>query len=223
MIAGVLAKQGCPGAGICVVVFELLYFVRACYEFPNDTNHLFRLLLHWIIHHGLRARFCAWRNSQEVEATCVIKSRSRNRHLQKELLEGLIAASNGLNSFLDLNAVYVLSGVRPIGESAVIVDRKGHSVLIVTPEWDAERASSISATDETVGTSDLPRAISDAAKKLGIGVSKTISVGLTLLGQRTAQNTGAGLGGMPAVADELIRDLAEFVQAPNSPRPNVSS
>ena len=130
------------------------------------------------------------------------------RHLQEESLDGLIAASNGLNNFLDPNAVFVLSGVRPIGESAVVLDRQGRSVLIVTPEWDEERASSISATDKTVGTRDLPGAIAEAASALGIGVSRTTSVGISLLGHGTAKGIAARLGGMPAIADELIKDLA---------------
>ena len=131
------------------------------------------------------------------------------RHLQGESLDGLIAASNGLNNFLDSNAVFVLSGVRPIGESAVVLDRQGRSVLIVTPEWDQERASSISATDKTVGTRDLPGAIADVIDKLGIGISRTTSVGISLLGHGTAKGIAARLGGMPAIADELIRDLAK--------------
>ena len=131
------------------------------------------------------------------------------RHLQAESLEGLIAASNGLNSFLNSNAVFVLSGVRPIGESAVVLDRQGRSVLIVTPEWDEERASSISVTEETVGTSDLPRTIVEVAARLGIGHARTISVGISLLGQGVVNRIVQGLGGAPVAADELIRDLAK--------------
>jgi hypothetical protein len=55
------------------------------------------------------------------------------KYLQDGSLDGLIAASNGLNNFLESNAVYVLSGVRPIGESAVVLDCDGRSTLIVTP------------------------------------------------------------------------------------------
>ncbi len=130
------------------------------------------------------------------------------RHLQAESLDGLIAASNGLNSFLDSNAVFVLSGVRPIGESVVILDRQGRSVLIVTPAWDEERASSLSATDETVGTRDLACTAAEVVKRLGIDISRTISVGISLLGHATAKGISAGMGGTPAIADELIRDLA---------------
>src|SRR6202050_5432238 len=84
------------------------------------------------------------------------------RHLQGEALDGLIAASNGLNNFLESNAVYVLSGVRPIGESAVVLDREGCSTLIVTPAWDAERAARISRTTRTIGTNDLAAALGSA-------------------------------------------------------------
>src|ERR1700734_1706318 len=77
------------------------------------------------------------------------------RHLADQKLDGLIAASNGLNNFLESNAVFVLSGVRPIGESAVVLDRDGRSTLIVTPAWDEERAAALSATERTIGSDDL--------------------------------------------------------------------
>src|SRR5262249_13559605 len=66
------------------------------------------------------------------------------RYLGNESLDGLVAVNYGHNSFLESHAVFVLSGVRPIGESAVVVDRAGASTLIVTPAWDAERATKLS-------------------------------------------------------------------------------
>jgi len=47
------------------------------------------------------------------------------RYLGDEALDGLVAVNYGHNSFLESHAVFVLSGVRPIGESAVVVDRSG--------------------------------------------------------------------------------------------------
>src|SRR5438552_5752897 len=78
------------------------------------------------------------------------------RDLAQEGLDALIAVNYGHNSFLESHAVFVLSGVRPIGESAVVVDRDGRSTLVVTPAWDADRAAAISRTQKTVGTDDLP-------------------------------------------------------------------
>jgi Xaa-Pro dipeptidase len=130
------------------------------------------------------------------------------KYLQAGELDGLIATSNGLNNFLESNAVYVLSNVRPIGESAVVLDRDGRSTLIVTPAWDGERAASISSTDQTVGTNDLATALKDAAAKYRLNMERTISIGLSLLGQGLAVRIGQGLGALPKPADELARDLA---------------
>ena len=62
------------------------------------------------------------------------------RYLADETLDGLIAFNGGQNSFLEAHAVFVLSGVRPIGESAVAGGRSGASTLMVTPAWEAEPA-----------------------------------------------------------------------------------
>ncbi|MGH6671646.1 MAG: M24 family metallopeptidase [Xanthobacteraceae bacterium] len=130
------------------------------------------------------------------------------RHLQDRALDGLIAASNGLNNFLESNAVYVLSGVRPIGESAVVLDRDGRATLIVTPAWDGERAAALSATDETMATDDLAAALKDIAAKYRLDSNRTISVGLSLLGQGLVDRIESALGGLPKAEDELARDLA---------------
>jgi Xaa-Pro dipeptidase len=132
------------------------------------------------------------------------------KYLQAGGLDGLVAASNGLNNFLESNAVYVLSGVRPIGESAVVLDRDGRSTLIVTPAWDGERAASSSSTDLTIGTDDLAATLKDVAAKYRLDVARSISVGLSLLGQALTARIGVGLGTLPKPADELARDLARI-------------
>jgi Xaa-Pro aminopeptidase len=129
-------------------------------------------------------------------------------HLQDEALDGLIAASNGLNNFLDSNAVYVLSGVRPIGESAVVLDRDGASTLIVTPAWDGERAAAISSTDETIATDDLVATLQSVVGTHRLDITRTVSVGLSLLGQSVFDRIASVLGTLPKANDELARDVA---------------
>ena len=51
-------------------------------------------------------------------------------YLGKEGFDAMLAACNGQNLFLDSNVVFVFSGVRPIGESAVIIERSGRSTLM---------------------------------------------------------------------------------------------
>ena len=132
------------------------------------------------------------------------------RHLENEKLDGLIAFSNGLNNFLESNAVYVLSGVRPIGESAVVLDRDGASTLIVTPAWDEERAARISRTAKTIGTNDLASALNTAVRVHGLTMSRVVSIGLSLLGQAIVDRVAAALGTLPKPADELARELAKI-------------
>ena len=132
------------------------------------------------------------------------------RYLHDHALDGLIAFSNGLNNFLEANAVYVFSGVRPIGESAVVLDRDGRSTLIVTPAWDADRAASTSSTDVTIGADDLAAAVAGAIGTHRLAATRTASVGLSLLGQALAGRIAAALGGAPLPADNLARDLARI-------------
>ena len=131
-------------------------------------------------------------------------------HLADQALDGLIAASNGLNNFLESNAVYVFSGVRPIGESAVVLDRDGASTLIVTPAWDEARAAAASSTDRTIGTDDLVATLKSVVGTHRLDMSRTISVGLSLLGAALVDRIASALGALPQAADELARDLARL-------------
>jgi len=132
------------------------------------------------------------------------------RHLGDQALDGLIAASNGLNNFLESNAVYVFSGVRPIGESAVVLDRDGRSTLIVTPAWDEARAAAASSTDRTIGTDDLAAALESVVGTHRLNLSRTVSVGLSLLGAALVDRIASAFGVLPQAADELARDLARL-------------
>src|SRR5437660_1858326 len=113
------------------------------------------------------------------------------RYLEAEALDGLVAVNFGQNSFLESHAVFVLSGVRPIGESAVVVDRAGSSTLIVTPAWDAERASALSRTTRTVGADELPQALGLALAGHRIDPRRTVTVGLSTLGLGLVQRIEA--------------------------------
>jgi Xaa-Pro aminopeptidase len=132
------------------------------------------------------------------------------RYLADQALDGAIAASPGLNNFLESNAVYVFSGVRPIGESAVVLDRDGRSTLIVTPAWDEARAAATASTDRTIGTDDLAATLKSVVGTHRLDLSRTISVGLALLGAALVERIASALGTLPKAADELARDLARL-------------
>jgi Xaa-Pro dipeptidase len=135
------------------------------------------------------------------------------RYLEAEALDGLVAVNFGQNSFLESHAVFVLGGVRPIGESAVVVDRSGASTLIVTPAWDGERAEAQSRTTRTVGTDDLPQALASALAAHRIDPRRTMTVGLSTLGIGLAQEIEKVLGGKVRAHDNYARELAR-IRAP---------
>jgi Xaa-Pro aminopeptidase len=139
-----------------------------------------------------------------------VRLRQTARYLADEALDGLVAVNYGHNSFLESHAVFVLSGVRPIGESAVVVDRGGGSTLIVTPAWDGERAAAVSRTAKTIGADDLPGALAAVLQNHCIDPQKTVSVGISTLGLALARRIEATLGGQARANDSYIRELARI-------------
>ena len=83
--------------------------------------------------------------------------------LKEEKLAGLIAFNDGQNSFLDSNAVYVFSNLRPIGRSAVIIAQDGTSTLLIEPSWDGPRAQKKASNTRIIACDDLARALQDHA------------------------------------------------------------
>jgi hypothetical protein len=132
------------------------------------------------------------------------------RYLGNERLDGLVAVNYGHNSFLESHAVFVLSGVRPIGESAVVVDRAGASTLIVTPAWDAERAAKLSQTSKTVGTDDLAATLAGVLAEHRLDGRAIVSVGLSTLAQGLAKRIEAALGANSRANELFIRQLARI-------------
>jgi Xaa-Pro aminopeptidase len=132
------------------------------------------------------------------------------RYLGSESLDGVVAVNYGHNSFLESHAVFVLSGVRPVGESAVVVDRAGASTLIVTPAWDAERAAKISHTSKTVGTDDLAATLASVLAEHRLDGRAIVSVGLATLAQGLAKRIEAALGGNSRANELFIRQLARI-------------
>src|SRR5258708_1276432 len=132
------------------------------------------------------------------------------RYLGDEGLDGLVAFNGGQNSFLESHAVVVLSGVRPIGESAVLVDRTGAATLMVTPAWEAERAATLSRTAKTVGTDDLAETLGSALAAHGVDPRKTVTVALSTLGLGLVAGIETVLGGKVRANDKFARELARI-------------
>ena len=56
-------------------------------------------------------------------------------------LDLIVAIHDGAHFIETPNPVFVLSGFKSLGPAAVVLPRDGEASLIVTPAWDAERAT----------------------------------------------------------------------------------
>ena len=130
--------------------------------------------------------------------------------LMIEKLDGLIAFNDGQNSFLDSNAVYVFSGVRPIGRSAVIIGRDGSSTLIVEPAWDADRASGLSFTTQTRATDDLVKTLAVELAHHGLARGALAVVALAKQSRSLDRSVRGLLEREPRAADTLASHLARI-------------
>jgi Xaa-Pro aminopeptidase len=128
--------------------------------------------------------------------------------LRDDGLDGLLAVNNGDHSFLDANAVFVLSGYRAVGESALVLDRDGGSTLVVTPAWDGERARRMAQATSVIATSDLADGIERAVTERGLQRGRLATVGLGTLGQAQVERIEKVIGRDAPARDDLARDLA---------------
>lgn len=128
--------------------------------------------------------------------------------LNERQLEALIAVSSGFHSFLEPNLVFVLSGVKTMGEAAVVVGIDGSSVLIATPKWDEERIAAAATTDRVICADDMPSALeelltADRLKSASLGID-----GLQQMSLATGDRLGALLEGKASDLDSLVRHIA---------------
>jgi Xaa-Pro dipeptidase len=130
--------------------------------------------------------------------------------LQRDGKNGLVALSNGHNSFLESNAIFVLAGFRAIGESALVVDTEGSATLIVTPAWDAQRAREQSPIANVVGAQDLAPAALEAMAASGLSAKNCVVVGLSTARRDLTAEMERGAGGAMTALDDLARELAKI-------------
>ncbi len=111
---------------------------------------------------------------------------------------GLIVYSNGAANILRPNHLHWFSGCRPMGaRNAAIVSRSGDVRLLVTPEWDQARVSSISWIKDVRGTSAFVEELIHSMRQLKL----TGPVGL------------AGSDEMTTEVYEGIKHVADIIPA----------
>jgi Xaa-Pro dipeptidase len=77
--------------------------------------------------------------------------------------------------------VLALTGFRPIGDCAVVLDSSGATTLIISPPWDAARARECSADIKVIPSADLVASLSEVLAIRNIARSRLGVAGLNLM------------------------------------------
>jgi Xaa-Pro aminopeptidase len=109
--------------------------------------------------------------------------------MEQEGVDVMLVGPNELNR---IDTVFHLSGYRGVGDTLAVLTRGDKPILIVTPEWEIERAQARAPSWTVRATNDLPQAVSSLFPK-GLPAGKTATV---------------GLGKMPAAVGRKLTDLA---------------
>ena len=121
--------------------------------------------------------------------------------LARQGLERLVAVHDGSHYSGSHDPVFVLTGLRSLGPAAVVLAADGHDALVVTPRWDAERATERVPGMQVIGADDL----SDGLATVLDGCAGPLAVaGLENVSARDAARLRAIHQGKAVPGDELL-------------------
>src|SRR5262245_39458785 len=96
-------------------------------------------------------------------------------NMAEHKLDTLVAIHDGAHFIETPNPVFVLTRFKSLGPAAVVLRKGGEISLIVTPEWDAERAKECCPSFNIIGADDVVGALTAA---LGNGAGTVGVAGL---------------------------------------------
>jgi Xaa-Pro aminopeptidase len=127
------------------------------------------------------------------------------RRMREEKLDLLIGLHDGAHFIETPNPVMVLSGFKSLGAAAAILDRDGMMEIIVTPAWDAERASACCPVASVIGARDIVAGILTRAAR-----SPSAAVGIAGLPFLPSQIASPITAALPHArsADDIVFDAS---------------
>lgn len=123
--------------------------------------------------------------------------------MEREGVDVLLVAPNELNR---VDSVFHLTGYRGVGESLAVLRKGEKPLLIVTPEWEIERAQARARGWDVRGTEDLAPAVSSLFPK-GLPAGRTGTVNLGRLPAGIAKKLSALTGDAKPLEKPLERAL----------------
>lgn len=117
-------------------------------------------------------------------------------------LDVLIAFSNAAHHIEKPDAVFLLSGFKPLAPGFVLLRGDGEATLAVSPAWEGQRAEAASRTGHTLSTDDLAGALGGLLA--GTAASRIGVAHLDTLAQELAAPVLALFDGEPARVDDVV-------------------
>jgi Xaa-Pro dipeptidase len=107
----------------------------------------------------------------------------------------------------------VLTGFRCLDAAAILLHAKEQSSIVVTPRWDAGRASEYAPDMQVAGADDLVQGVSERLKRYRVDPSRVGVAGLANLPRSQVRQVSELLGGKPRKADGVIFEHARAKSA----------
>ena len=123
--------------------------------------------------------------------------------MEREGVDVMVVAPNELNR---VDTVFHLSGYRGVGECLAVLRKGEKPLLIVTPEWEVERAQLRARGWDVRGVEELPQAVSALFPK-GLPAGKTATVNLGRLPAGIAKKLAAIVGEAKVLDKQIERAL----------------
>ncbi|HEY1503083.1 MAG TPA: Xaa-Pro peptidase family protein [Stellaceae bacterium] len=123
--------------------------------------------------------------------------------MEREGVDVLLVAPNELNR---VDSVFHLTGYRGVGESIAVLRKGEKPLLIVTPEWEIERAETRAHGWDVRGAGDLAQAVSSLFPK-GLPAGKTAIVNLGRLPAGIAKKLAGVVGEAKSLDKQIERAL----------------
>jgi Xaa-Pro aminopeptidase len=128
--------------------------------------------------------------------------------LAGEGVDALVALTTSFHSFLEPDAVLLLTGFKPMGETAVCVHRDGRMALVVTPAWDAARARERSGLETVIAADHLAEPVAGLMGEWGVARGRIGASGLDTVPIKLARRIELAIGA-PRAMDDFVLNLAK--------------
>jgi Xaa-Pro dipeptidase len=145
-------------------------------------------------------------SAAQRQAACLEAMKARS-------LDVMVGFTSGLHNFLIGEPVLSLTGFRPIGDCAVVLESSGAATLIVSPAWDAGRARELSPDLKVVASDDLVTSLGDRLGTLNVARSRLGVAGLGLMSQDVAARAGKLLDEDTQAVDGIVRSIGRIKTA----------